>query len=232
MIPFVKLHGLGNHFVLVAAETVFGLDLADFSRRVCDRTSVGADGVLMLSTDLRLRIFNSDGSEAQHCGNGLRCVGRFLRQLHAEQDAWMISLPQGEVLVRAVGDLFEVQMEEPKHTSTEGEWEHWAMRNPHAVLWRDHSCLGTLRQMSERRDTNAHVAWAESDVVRVVTWERGAGPTDACGTGATAVAASWFVQNPGVNEVTVRMPGGELTVTREWILRGPAVWVFTGELDF
>ncbi len=227
MIVFDKLHGLGNDFILVDAEAVFGLDQSELAVRLCNRSAIGADGLIAFSSDFALRIWNSDGSEASHCGNGLRCVARWLADLEPSASTWEVKLRGGPLTLARVGEEFQVQMDEPVLLGHEAGGERWSVRNPHLVLWRSAE-LAELRELSVQLDANVHSSEPCEDGIRVLTWERGAGSTQACGTGATAVAASWFLQNPDAPQATIRMPGGALRVTRDWRLSGPAVHVYRG----
>src|SRR3712207_7848292 len=87
---FTKMHGVGNDFIIFDPGEVEGADLPDLARRVCDRHfGVGADGILVPAlsqvADLRMVYFNSDGSTSQMCGNGLRCLARYARDLRSEE---------------------------------------------------------------------------------------------------------------------------------------------------
>lgn len=323
-IPFVKLQGTGNDFLLIdrrrssdnrplAAEKqnsshddddvdVDHSDdarLCEWVRHVCSSTSScdggGADGVLLLlppttaadtrgggeldaillaQFTARLRIINRDGSEAEMCGNGVRCVGRYLLSCcdeasveEARQLEWWLSTLAGPIRVRAEprggggGEeetLFSVGMRAPHIAERYGDCEagvlphrEWFVDvgNPHVVRWLpnvadvdvvDVRAEGqAVEQRAEHRATggvNVHfVAASSMPVLRlhVRHWERGAGETQACGTGCVACAAVAVAHFGFTSPVTIQVPGGMLRVTllpHEAILAGAAVEECRGEL--
>lgn len=272
---FTKMHGLGNDFI-VADRLAGGADedWAQLAVRMCDRHfGIGADGILLLlpteGADFRMRIFNSDGSEAENCGNGIRCLGRYYRDRYAptaeeirvQTGAGPASIwvkPDGLVTVDMGPPIFEPA----RIPATVGSQDALAMSvdlhdgeipvgcvsmgNPHAVTFvkvgeLDDYPLESVGPRVEhyekfpRRINFEVVEVVNSQRMRVRVWERGAGPTLACGTGACASVV--VAQRGGLVDgpVTVELPGGDLVI--EWkeggsvLMTGPAEYVFTGGLS-
>jgi diaminopimelate epimerase len=274
---FTKMQGTGNDFVVVDARDL-GRDWSKLAVAICDRHfGVGGDGLLLVrpsdDADLRMRIFNPDGSEAEMCGNGIRCfvkyaVDRGLTQLRngimtVETLAGVLTahamMAQGRVeSVRvAMGRPrfapqeipVAIEAEPPiKNLSLEVDGQTLAvtclsMGNPHAVLlWPssvDDYPLAAVGPKVERHPlfpnrVNFEVARVLGrDRIEARVWERGAGPTLACGSGAAAVMVAARLHDLVDEWVDLRLPGGTLTL--EWdgegevYLTGPAVEVFEGE---
>jgi len=278
-VPFLKVHGLGNDFLVVDSTKYRVPETPEFARAVCDRNfGVGADGVLYYQAsekgDFYMRILNSDGSEAEMCGNGIRCVARWAYEtgrvkapemrvdtlggmrtcrvnLNAEGKVEDVTVDMGaprlsrpdipmEGAGTFIGQMFEM---EPGHKVPASAV---SMGNPHLILFTEASkekalALGPRleRHPSFPNKTNVELAHPTSGrEIDLVVWERGAGLTLACGTGAcaTAVAAALGSYVEFDREVKVNLPGGSLHITvpkdlsRVW-MRGPATFVFAGQLD-
>jgi diaminopimelate epimerase len=255
---FTKYHGLGNDFVVVN-----GLHL-DAARavRLCDRhRGLGADGVLSIlpprtpGAVATMRVHNPDGSLALMCGNGIRCVARHLAEagpLPAQLTIDTDSGPRACTIHRGAGGEVEaVSVEmgparvDGEQVFTVGEEKLRTVRvdlgNPHAVLFEPPSLerAGRIGPAIERQvpgGVNVGLARPGQGVIDLVVWERGAGLTTACGTGACAAAVASVRSGaiPAGAPVEVRLPGGSLTVTvsadlSSVVMRGPAVRVFQGE---
>ena len=277
-VGFSKYHGLGNDFVLVdcrkEGEPVMSPDQA---AGMCDRNfGVGADGVIFVlppdvpEAQYRMRIYNSDGSEPEMCGNGIRCMARFIGDLEPEVSGTMtISTLAGLIKpeLRSDGNVV-VDMGEPLlkaadvpttlPTDSEGRvidaplevaGKEWLMTcvgmgNPHAITFVDDLDaldLAAVGPIFEKHPvfpakTNTEFVQVLSPThLKMMVWERGAGPTLACGTGACAltVAAILTGKAKQSTDVTVTLPGGDLTI--EWreadnhiYMTGPAEAVFSG----
>jgi len=239
---FVKYQGLGNDFVLVDGPLMD----AERARRLCDRRrGVGGDGVLTVlpprtpGAAATMHIYNSDGSVAAMCGNGIRCLARHLAETRGLAGALTIDTDSGpkacEVHRDAAGrvDAVSVEMgparvEGEQGFTVGGERLHAvriSMGNPHAVL------LGAAPPSRERAAAvgpaieaavpgGVNVGFARAGplaeaTLDLVVWERGSGLTDACGTGACAatVASARAGLVPTGAPVEVRLPGGTLTIT-------------------
>jgi diaminopimelate epimerase len=250
-----KMHGARNDFVIIDARTQRLENASSFARWVCDRRAgVGADGLIVLEpsqiADVRMRIVNADGSEAEMCGNGVRCAVRWLDEagegdaVDFETDAGIV---RAHVLERTPEYLVRVAMGRPKITrvSVEGSLEAYVdLGNPHVVLVRDRVDAIDLEPLAEKlqndpqfpQGTNVHVAAPHNaGALHARHWERGVGMTQACGTGAVASAAVAIERGNARSPVEVFVPGGRLVV--EWngrgeaYLTGPAVRVFDTQVN-
>ena len=206
-VPIVKTNGTGNEFVLVDERIAPLADPVAFAREVCDREhGVGADGLLLLQPseryDARLRIINADGSDAEMCGNGMRCVGRYLDEHDGRETATVETLagPIGTRVLSRAPYRIAVEMGEPvigaPHYVAGYRATPVDLGNPHVVIRVDdvrtiHLAVDGPRIERDARypnRTNVHFVSRDGDGWRVRHWERGAGPTQACGTGAVAVS--------------------------------------------
>jgi diaminopimelate epimerase len=250
MVALTKMHGTQNDFVVVDLRTQQIENLATFARHACDRRmGVGADGIIAIAssqdaaTDVAMWVINADGSPAEMCGNGIRCAARWLYEA-GEGDAIAFETGAGVVHTRVVAAepefLVRVTMGRPLAERLDGNDDAWFvdLGNPHVVLMRDRvdeDDLGTFAHalQNDRRfpnGTNVHVVATTGDAIDVLHWERGVGPTRACGTGAVASAeVSARLRNDRA-PIDVRVPGGRLTVGWDVdgnaLLTGPAVRVF------
>lgn len=272
---FWKYHGLGNDFVLVENFDGSVSKDPDFVRSVCHRRfGVGADGILYLErstkADFTMRVMNSDGSEAEMCGNGIRCLAKHIYDFgHKKQQKMTIETLAGIMDIKLDVEngkavAATVEMGAPRlecrdipvkgegrfidrPIEVEGRTLHGtavSMGNPHLMIFDDLSDqeverLGPVvhaHSLFPRR-TNVEFVKSMDGILDVRVYERGAGWTMACGTGAcaTAVAAGLLGKVPLGEEVQVRLPGGSL-----WIkvskdlsmvtMRGPAALVFEGRM--
>lgn len=230
-VPIVKTNGAGNDFVLVDERLAPVDDRAAFARRSCDRASgVGADGVLFVEPsarfDAKVRIFNADGSEAEMCGNGMRCVARYLDE-HDGRAAATVETLAGPIQTRIVSRApysVAVEMGEPRigapHLVEGFRAVPVDLGNPHVVIRVedvaaiDLPATGSLIERDVRypHGTNVHFVSRSGHEWRVRHWERGAGATQACGTGAVAVAAVLIAAGETASPVTLHVPGGVLEV--------------------
>jgi diaminopimelate epimerase len=257
---FDKMHGLGNDFVIVdARERPFDVTPAQAKAIADRRTGVGCDQLIVLepseTADLRMRIWNSDGGEVESCGNATRCVVQLTGAQRIDTD--------GGVLAGAnMGAEVEVTLVEPKFDWQDiplayamdtaalplawGPLEHPTalnVGNPHLVFFVNRLDDVPIEQVGPKIEhdpafpdrINVNVAEIVGDEIRLKTWERGAGLTLACGTGACATAVAAIKSKRASSPVKVTMPGGSLTVS--WApgkairMRGSATHVFSGELD-
>ncbi|MCE2527058.1 MAG: diaminopimelate epimerase [Actinomycetia bacterium] len=242
---FWKMEGLGNDFVVVTGPRSCSTSQI---AALCDRRrGIGADGLLVLSESgerIRMTYFNADGSPAEMCGNGLRCVARLATELG------MVAGPQF-IVETPVGPR-RVQVSEAEVTAELGPavvGEHRrigdrlfqlvSVGNPHAVTWvsdLEHVPLeSTAATLQEEFVDGVNVEMAVVDSphrISMRVWERGVGETAACGTGAVAAASVGLAQGLTQNEVEIRLPGGMARVRLEdgtsWIT-GPARLVYRGE---
>jgi diaminopimelate epimerase len=260
-VAFDKYEGLGNDFVVVAADDERAFD-APFAKHVCDRHfGVGADGVLVLlpprdaKHTARMKVVNADGSVPEMCGNGLRCVALHLaRARGVDRGELQIETDAGVLTCGIAGDIVTVDMgvvavRGSRELSVDGESIVPTLAdagNPHAILFGDFS-RARVEALGPRiathaaffTGTNVEFASVVEGVIDLVVWERGVGITLACGTGACATAAVACSAGlvPYDEPVDVRLPGGTLAITIDRAsgratMRGPARHVFSGRYDF
>jgi diaminopimelate epimerase len=257
---FHKMHGLGNDFVIVdAREEPLEVD-ERLARALADRrTGIGCDQLILLepsaSAELRMRIWNSDGGEVSSCGNATRCVVALTGARTIETDGGLLEgeTVDGGVEVSIAEPRFGWQdvplaypMDASKLPMAWAELEHpmaLNVGNPHLVFFVSGVEQVPLDQLGPQIENdpafpqriNVNVAAVEECRIRLRTWERGAGLTMACGTGACATAVAAIASRRSASPVTVVMPGGALSI--DWApghpirMRGSATHVFRGELD-
>jgi len=257
---FHKMHGLGNDFVIVDARAEPFQVTPALARAIADRrTGVGCDQLIVLeptdNADLRMRIWNRDGGEVESCGNATRCVVQLT-------GAKKIDSAGGRLEGGQIGSDVEVSLGEPRFAWDEiplafptdtaplpmawdGLEQPFAVNvgNPHLVFFVPDAREVDLAELGPRIENdpafperiNVNVASYVRDRLKLRTFERGAGETLACGTGACASAVAAIATKRAQSPVRVDMTGGSLTV--EWApgqpirMRGGATHVFEGELD-
>ena len=279
LVKFTKMHGAGNDYVYV---NCFEEDVPNPERvaiQVSNRNfGIGSDGLILIMpsdrADVRMRMFNSDGSESEMCGNGIRCVAKYAydhgivakREITAETGAGILTLQLFTGDDGKVGKV-RVNMGPPRLTRAEipmtGEPAgsqvvaqplnilHTtfavtcvSMGNPHCVIFVDdvesfqvekYGPLIENHDLFPRRTNVEFVQVISRTEVRQRTWERGAGETLACGTGASAVCAAGYLNGLTEKKILNHLSGGDLEL--EWAddgsiyMTGPAVEVFSGEVD-
>lgn len=275
---FTKMHGLGNDYVYVG---IFDQQVADpesLARAISDRhRGIGSDGLILVGppgkTDahIRMQMHNSDGSRAQMCGNGIRCVAKLAYErgwarvnpmriatdagvltlqltLDAQDHVQRVRVDMGAPILKARDipvalDLEKVVRQPIEFCGTSLPMTCVSMGNPHAVFFVDDLTrvpLATWGPVLEKhalfpQRINVHfVQILDRGRVRMVTWERGAGPTQACGTGATAVCVAGVLTGNTDRHILAQLPGGELELewdeaTNHVFKTGPATEVFSGE---
>ena len=279
---FHKMHGLGNEYVVIdesVEEIIPEEKKGEISAELCTRGfSVGADGVIFVvkstKSDIRFRIFNSDGSEAEMCGNGIRCFGKYVYENDVLKQKQMsvetlggtkeltLHVENGTVksirvdMGTATFKTREVPMASDKEEFIDQELlvEGEPLKltavnvgNPHAIVFTDDLedvALDHMGPLLENHDafperTNVHfVGVLSPQEVEMLTWERGAGFTMACGTGATGTVISGYKLGLLNKEVLVHLPGGDLQITvyekdgnLGAFMEGDAVSVFEGIME-
>ncbi len=284
---FVKMHGTGNDFVMIDARTMPDRNWSVLAEAMCDRHfGIGADGLILLLpsglADLRMRMFNPDGSEAEMCGNGIRCFTKLAleqRMVPGDRPAFNAETGAGVLTLSPVWDGGQVAavrvnmgapIFEPERIPValsnsavrpDSHGRVWvaahrieagarafdvacvSMGNPHAIWFTDEDLAGfpldSLGPLVEHhpffpKRVNFHVARVlDRDHVVMRTWERGAGITLACGTGACATAVAAHALGYTSPKVEMQVPGGKLTI--EWpgsgdvFMTGPVAMVFSGD---
>jgi diaminopimelate epimerase len=258
---FTKMHGLGNDFVIIdARETPVAIDAAA-ARAIADRhTGIGCDQLILLepsaAADAVMRIWNPDGSEAEACGNATRAVARLLGRPGA------VETVGGRLTLNPTGEGATVDLQAPRFAWDEIPlayaldtralplaWDDLAdpfcvnVGNPHAVFFvpdADAIPLDRLGPLIEHdvvfpERVNVGVAQVTGpSSLKLRVWERGAGLTRACGTGACAAAITALSRKLVTGPVEVALPGGALTIAWDGgpiRMTGPATFVFSGTAD-
>lgn len=278
-IQFSKMHGLGNDYVVIdetEGEVIPEKNKNEISFELCRRGfSIGADGVIFVcpptTEDIRFRIFNSDGSEAEMCGNGIRCFSKYVYDkgivikdvLNVETlggtkkvtltikndevsssrvDMGTATFKSSEIPIVSKKD--EVIDEEIDFKGKIYKVTAVSIGNPHAVIFTDDlnevslSEIGPVIETHELfpQKTNVHfVKIINKNEIDMITWERGAGVTFACGTGATSCVIAGFKLGMVYESVLVHLPGGDLQIDvyenngeLGGFMEGDAVFVFDG----
>lgn len=239
-VPFIKMHGLGNDFIVIDARgTVVPAMTAGFAAALADRkTGIGCDQLILLEPSdratVRMRIFNADGSEVGACGNATRAIGLLLGGkasietlaglLHTDAQDSGIAVDMGEPnfewdripLAYAMDTLtMPVGWDELENPCAVN------VGNPHAVFFVSDNCTIDLERLGPLIEhdplfperVNVNVATVTSrQHIRLRVWERGVGETRACGTGACATALAAMRRGLVEREVEVELPGGTLTI--------------------
>jgi len=243
-VKFTKMHGCGNDFVVVDGPAELS---ADRVREICDRRrGIGADGILVIGAAQGrcwpVTIHNADGSLGESCGNGARCVARYLFDRHGG-DALDLAFPGGTVTARKDAAGIAITFAAPGApapialTGTRTSAYRVSFGNPHVVLFVSdpaNADLGALAAEARAAAGDANVEVARvvaNDLILLRVDERGVGETQACGTGACATVAAAACEQRMAERVTVRVPGGDLFVRaglQTFELAGPAEYVFEG----
>ena len=276
MIKFTKMHGLGNDYVYIDAINQKIENESSLAQFVSNRHfGIGSDGLILICkseiADFKMRMFNSDGSEAEMCGNGIRCVGKFVydKGLTDKTTVKIETLAGIKTLVLNTKDgkveTARVDMGEPileaekipvistekpvKNLELEAENKKFkftcvSMGNPHAITIVENTKefdvekYGKILEVDKAFPKKANIEFAQiidKENIKMRVWERGAGETLACGTGACATAVACNLNGLTDRKVNIELLGGTLNI--EWnetdnhvYMTGPAVTVFDGEL--
>ena len=280
MIKFTKMHGLGNDYVYIDTTSKTGQKIEDASalaKYVSDRHfGIGSDGLILICdselADFKMRMFNYDGSEAEMCGNGIRCVGKFVydKGLTQKEEVTIETLAGIKILKLNIENgkvsTVRVDMGEPilapekipviseenivknlKITALDREFKFTcvSMGNPHAITIVDNvkdfnlEKYGPVLECDKHFPKRANIEFIElvdKNKIKMRVWERGAGETLACGTGACASAVACNINGYIEKQTTVELLGGDLQI--EWnndnhiYMTGPATTVFEGNIEY
>ena len=262
-IKFTKMHGAGNDYIYVdttnypiAAPEKKAIEWSKF------HTGIGSDGLILIGNsdkaDFSMRIFNADGSEAMMCGNGSRCVGKYVYEygLTDKTEITLNTLSGIKILKLHVEGKTVTAVTEDMGSPLETGEVHFedkypfrstkvSMGNPHLVTFVDDITQINLPEIGPELENHhlfpdrTNVEFAQivcKDTIRMRVWERGSGITQACGTGACATAVAAFINELTGRKSDIIMDGG--TVTIEWdeasghiLMTGPATKVFDGEIE-
>lgn len=270
---FTKMHGLGNDFILIDATrhtfTPTAAQISAWSRR---DTGIGFDQCLLVESsnvpgiDFFYRIFNADGQEVGQCGNGARCLARFVqyRGLTTKTQLWIqtrstkmfLTLHDDHTVTVAFPPPQQAPSAIPIATQTQSEWYTLQLAkqsytfhaiqvgNPHAVLLVEDIMQAPIAAVGQQLSVHpffpeqANIGFMHilnPDHIQLRVYERGCGETQACGSGAIAAMAVGRLFHKLSEQVTVSLPGGDLSVTwamasQPILLRGPATFVYEGQM--
>lgn len=274
---FTKMHGLGNDFIVVADRQQLPENAAELAIRLCDRHfGIGADGIVYIlpsdKADFQMRIINADGTEAEQCGNAVRCAAKYVYDHRLSRSPLMtvetigagvqpleltvvdgkvaqVKVDMGEPVLDGlkipttidsnpvIGETLEAGGRRFRFTAV-------SMGNPHCIIYVDDAASvdlhkwGPLIEHHPLFPNRVNVEFAtviSRERIEMRVWERGAGPTLACGTGACATLVASVLEGLTERKAVVSLAGGELQI--EWSLHdnrvymtGPAVEVYSGTL--
>ena len=243
---FTKMHGCGNDYVYIDCRDGVPENVNELAVRLSDRhKGVGGDGIILIcqsdKADFLMRIFNADGSEGKMCGNGIRCVAKYvfdkgLTDKHhlkidslsgvkiidiapeanpGDYETW-VTVDMGKPETEAIEETIRLS------DGSELTGSIISMGNPHFVCFSEESpsdktvlCTGPLAEKHERFPDRSNIEFAriaEKDEVEMRVWERGSGETMACGTGACATAVAAILRGLTGNDITVHLRGGDLKI--------------------
>lgn len=274
---FTKMHGISNDYIYINGATEKIYNPSDVAIKLSDRhTGIGSDGIVMIlpskTCDFRMRMFNSDGSEAEMCGNASRCVGKYvydkgltkktkvsletlagkkILNLHVvDGKVDMVTVDMGEPILRGVDipTIFDLPTVVSQPIVVSGKkilTTCVSMGNPHSVVYVDDVDSLDLEKIGPSYEchpafphkTNTEfVEIISRNEVKMRVWERGAGETMACGTGACAVAVASVLNGFTDRDVRVKLRGGDLQI--KWddadnhvYMTGPATTVYEGDVE-
>lgn len=261
LIPFSKYSGCGNDFIIIDnRKSIFPIKDRQAIARLCKRKEgIGADGLILLensqNADFLMRFFNSDGTNGEMCGNGIRCLHDFICQIHPETAEWTIEICSRILSTKSIGEDVQVQMLPPQAIRWEMHVQGKTLHSlntgvPHVVQFVDDleqvdfDKLGpSLRHHKEfsPHGTNVNFAHVQGSTVHMRTYERGVeAETLACGTGATAVALSAAKAFSLTSPVKVQQRSGEILIIEfskkgdrftDVRMQGPTKCIFNGKIE-
>ena len=278
MLKFTKMHGLGNDYVYMDAINQKIENRSELAKFVSDRHfGIGGDGLILICpsevADFRMQMFNQDGSEAEMCGDGIRCVGKFVydKGLTDKENITIETLAGIKTLEMKVDnnkvqevkvDMGEPILEPEKIPVTFSKrpvkdlklnildrnftFTCVSMGNPHSITFIDEDVekfdiqkYGRLIEVDKTFPNKTNVEFVniiDNKTLKMRVWERGAGETLACGTGACSVAVAGVLNGYTSREVTVNLLGGNLKINWNGIdnhiyMTGPATTVFEGQIE-
>ncbi|AOZ91539.1 diaminopimelate epimerase [Paenibacillus crassostreae] len=275
---FTKMHGLGNDFIVIYGEQELPQNANELAIQLCHRFfGIGADGLVYILpsdiADFRMRIINSDGSEAEQCGNAIRCVAKYVydhgyvtadeitietlgagaQQVHLHMrdgNVEKVTVDMGEPILDGVQIPTTLTANPIVNYPVEVEGNSFqftavSMGNPHCVIYVEDACSFDLEKWGSAlevhplfpKKTNVEFATIrDRSHVDMRVWERGAGPTLACGTGACATLVSSVLNGTTERSAWISLKGGDLFI--EWnevdnhvYMTGPATAVYTGTIE-
>ena len=265
LLKFSKMQGLGNDYIYINCMDTNFEKIYKIVPKLCNRNfGIGSDGVILILSssvaDFRMRMFNSDGSEGEMCGNGIRCVGKFVydkkltqkKLITVETLAGIKKLDliiKNDVVYKVKVDMGKPYIEKDYMKKININDRLLSLNcisvgNPHAVIFVDDvnsieiGKIGPVIENNKLFPNRTNVEFVQiidKDNIKMRVWERGAGETLACGTGACASVVASVLNGYTNNKVSVHLLGGDLQV--EWnglnspsYMTGPADFSFEGQI--
>lgn len=275
-LKFTKMHGAGNDYIYMNGFVQEIENPSALAIRLSNRNfGIGSDGLVLIlpseNSDFRMQMFNSDGSEAEMCGNASRCVGKYVYDnglttkkeialetkagvkyitlLEGDERARKVTVDMGEPILDPVQIPVKVDKEPVLNFPLDIDGKIWeiscvSMGNPHAVVFTtgikelDLPVIGPKFEkhpIFPRKTNTEFIEVVDRKTLNMRVWERGAGETLACGTGACAAAVAAILNGYCDRKITIHLIGGDLEI--EWdeqnnhvYMTGEAVTVFEGEI--
>lgn len=271
ILPFEKMHGLGNDFVVIHYRHLpENINVQELAKTLCDRHfSIGGDGIIIAhpgqeGADFSWEYINSDGSYGEMCGNGIRCYAKYLFDRGIAKSRQFTVHTRAGIITPEICDnsLIKVDMGEPnidnnllsvQSLDRTFSIQNINMGNPHAIIWLESlEEWQTINWQAYGKDlesnkifpdkSNIEFAYLDQATQEIYlnVWERGAGYTLACGTGACATVMSSVLQYPDIikynQDITVHLPGGDLIINKpednkSIYMTGSATSVFIGQIE-
>ena len=261
MVKFYKYHGAGNDFIMIDnREKTFNTKDKKYIKLLCNRSfGIGADGIILMENskkaDCFMNYYNSDGSLAEMCGNGVRCLAKFYIDItKSKKQELNIDTRAGiKKIICNIDGSFSVNMGKPNFISKDFPknnkkienmlFDFVSMGNPHAISFVKNLGKLNIKETGTKVENNKifpnkinveFVEKIDNKNYKVKVWERGSGATLACGTGACAVFSILDKYKKIKDEIILHFPGGKLFLSKNHegniILRGPAEFVFEGKI--
>lgn len=266
LLPFEKMHGTGNDFIILERRHMpNGVDDKKLAKLLCDRNfAIGADGIIIMDlsstgeTDFVWDYYNSDGSGAEMCGNGMRCFAKYVFERGFTDEISFSVLTKAGIIKPTLekDGTVTVNMGTPKVLDQKKatltintksfDYTYVETGNPHCVIFMDAEVsdsdffmFGPLIEKHKDFPKGVNVEFAfvlNKKEIKCRVWERGAGATLACGTGACATLIAASVNNLSDTNATIYLPGGALKISWDKTnnivyLNGPACFVYAGQFN-
>lgn len=269
---FTKMHGLGNDYIYINLFEEKEEDFSELAKVLSRRHfSIGADGIVTISksdkADFFMQIYNADGTKGEMCGNGIRCVAKYvyekgltdktkitidtlagIKTLELFVNNGKVETVKVDMGIPTMHDGRELNKDLLTHTidalGQTFEVMDISMGNPHTVIFVQELSDYLVLQVGKSIESNPYypnrtnvefVKILDENTLQMRVYERGSGETMACGTGSCATAVAYMLKNPKINEVTIKLLGGDLKITKaenhHIFMEGPATKAFDGEVD-
>lgn len=228
---FYKLEANGNDFIIILTSLDTKIDVNKLTNR---NYGIGADGLIILDSNYHLKIFNSDGSSAKMCGNGMRCIGKLLNYLENKEE-FKVYIDNQEITISKVNDNYQVLMPFPMMRKIDDGYFVNVSNNHLVILVNDlnESFNEQLKLKSQTLKCNIHlVKVINNKLIQMKTYEYGVQETLSCGSGAIASFFVLYMLNKVTNNIIVKQDGGQVNCflsNGKYYLSGLANLVYKGD---